>query len=906
MTINYRLTVLAAAVAFACSSWAQQPSDQYQPDQYSAGQFQDASDQSAQTQVDPPTRVARLAYLSGEVSFAPAGENDWVSAQRNRPMTTGDKLYTDNGRAELQVGASSILLDARSNMDFLTLNDQMTQIELTQGAVSINVRRLRGGEVYEVDTPTIAFVADQVGSYRIDVDPNGQATTVSVTRGSGNAIGEGGARVRINEGEAIVFNDAQLSDYRQVALRSGDSFDNYARERIARYERAPARRYVSEEVVGYEDLDDSGEWADAPEYGHVWYPSGVAVDWAPYHDGNWVWQDPWGWTWVDNASWGFAPFHYGRWAYIGTRWGWIPGPVDVSPVYAPALVAFVGGGGFGIDISVGGPIGWFALGPRDVYFPGYRCGRDYFRDVNISNTVVNTTVVNNYYGAFSAGNVNYAQLNYANRMAPGAVTAVPTNAFVSGRPVAASAIAVNRTMLANARVLPRATVAPTAASLVASRGRATPPPAAAMNRTVVAANRPAAAPAPFAQRQALLRQNPGQPLTATQLRTVAAARPGANAPAAMTRSNVRVAGAAAGGIAAGAAAANARASANANAPANVRANAQAQGRAQGQLPSSRFTQQQRGNAQTTPPPRESATAQQNASQNARFNRGAAPPTTPANARANVQAQGRAQGQLPSSRYTQQSRGAPPRESATAQQNASQNARFSRGAAPPSTPANTRSEPQRAQAQAQQRGSASDQRMAQQQRALQQDRSSTQRMEAQNRAAEARANAQAQQRSSASEQRMAQQRAQQQDRASTQRMQAQNRAADARANANVQQHAQAQARVPQEQPQRAQAQRAPMPQREQAPVQQQRAQVQRAPMPQREQAPMQQQRAQVQRAPMPQREQAPMQQRAQAQYREPPRPTQQAPQQRQQQQAPQQRQQAKRKNEKDPNQQNGGG
>ena len=44
---------------------------------------------------DPPSRVARLSYTNGEVSFSPGGTDDWVSAVVNRPMTTGDKLWTD-------------------------------------------------------------------------------------------------------------------------------------------------------------------------------------------------------------------------------------------------------------------------------------------------------------------------------------------------------------------------------------------------------------------------------------------------------------------------------------------------------------------------------------------------------------------------------------------------------------------------------------------------------------------------------------------------------------------------------------------------------------------------------------------------------------------------------------------
>jgi hypothetical protein len=860
MAIHNRFTALAGAVTLACSAWAQQPPEQNYadqqagPDQYSAGQFQDASDQASQNQVDPPSRVARMANLSGEVSFSPAGENEWSRAQRNRPMATGDKLYTTSGRAELQIGTSSILVDERSNMDFLTLNDQMTQVELTQGSLSIDVRNLRGGEVYEIDTPTIAFIADRVGSYRIDVDPNGQVTTVSVRRGGGDAVGEGGKRVHLDQGQRLVFNDSQLSNYQTADLRSGDSFDTYVTERVTRYEHAPARRYVSEEVVGYEDLDDNGTWEDAPEYGHVWYPSGVATDWAPYHDGTWDWVEPWGWTWVDNASWGFAPFHYGRWAYVGSRWGWVPGPVDVAPVYAPALVAFVGGGGFGVDISVGGPIGWFALGPRDVYFPGYRCGRDYFGRVNMSNTIVNTTVVNNYYGAFSSGRVNYAQMNYANRMAPRAVTAVPTAAFASGRPVAASAIAVNRTMLTNARVLPRATVVPTAASLVANRARATAPPAAVMNRNVVAANRPAPAAAPFAQRQALLRQHPGQPVSTTQMRTLAA-QSNARNPAAM-RNNVRVAGAAG----ASTSAANARASARATAAApgvsvnrsaaQTAANTRSAPNANAQLRSSGFAH---GNV-----PRESATAQQHASPNARFERGTSRPVNP------------------------------PRESATAQAHASANARFERGTSQPTqAPRASAATQNRSNAQLRSSGFAHG-NAPREQAGVQHRTTANARMEQQRGNAPVRSSTFATQNRNA-EQQHSQARVQAQSRVNEQRAQAQSHASERVTQPQVreQPRVQAQSRAPEHvmQPQV----------REQPRVQAQSRAPERVTQPQvREQPRVQAQSRAPERVAQPQMREAP---RAQAQYREPQRPTTQR-----EQRAPQQ--QAKRKDDK--RDQNGGG
>ena len=534
-----------ASIAGAQSMPYQPPPDAQQPYQAPPPDGPGAYGDTAPAQNDPPGRVARLSYLNGEVSFTPAGEENWVQAQVNRPVVTGDKLWTDaDAHAELSLGAATVRLDRSSSFDFLNLDDQLAQMELTQGTLNLNVRRVRGNETYEVDTPTIAFVANRDGDYRINVDPNG-GTTVTAWRGSGDAVGEGGRRVTIEEGQSVVFNDSQLSNplVSQINARNHavprNDFDTFVSEREQRYTQA-SHQYVSDDVVGYEDLDQYGTWEDAPQYGHVWYPRDVATDWAPYHDGHWAWIDPWGWTWVDNAPWGYAPSHYGRWSYVGSRWGWVPGPVNVAPVYAPAFVAFVGGGGVSVGFSVGGPVGWFALGPSDVYFPGYRCGRDYFARVNYGSAYVSHTVVNNYYGGWSNGSLNYSQMHYANRDAPRAMTAMRGDAFVAGRPVAGAAIAVNRETFANARVAPRANLMPTRESLVAGRSRATAPPATAINRPVIAANRPAPTAPSFEQRQALLQRNGGQPLSRNQMRTLATQQPANTRGAAAN--NVRVVG----------------------------------------------------------------------------------------------------------------------------------------------------------------------------------------------------------------------------------------------------------------------------------------------------------------------------------------------------------------------------
>ncbi len=149
---------------------------------------------------DPPSRVARLSVLRGDVSFSPAGEDDWHAASLNRPLVSGDKLYTDrDARAELDLGAASVRLDEGSSFSILDLDDRTAQLELTQGTLNLHVRKLYGDQRYEVDTPTLAFVISQPGEYRIDIGSRGDTTRVTVFDGAGEVFGEGGARYRVDD-----------------------------------------------------------------------------------------------------------------------------------------------------------------------------------------------------------------------------------------------------------------------------------------------------------------------------------------------------------------------------------------------------------------------------------------------------------------------------------------------------------------------------------------------------------------------------------------------------------------------------------------------------------------------------------------------------------------------------------
>src|SRR5690348_10229292 len=485
---------------------------------------------------DPPSRVARLAFMRGNVSFNPAGTDDWVAAVVNRPMTTGDKLWSDdNSRAELHLGYAVIRLSDHTGFSFLNLTDDTTQLRLTEGALNIRVRRLGDDETFEVDTPNLALSILRPGSYRINVNEAGDATIVAVREGQGEITG-GGSAYTIHAREEGFFNGVdQLDADIQRAQGDGDDFDQWCYDRDRREEHSASARYVSDDVVGYEDLDEYGGWRPVPEYGNVWFPHTVVVGWAPYRYGHWVWIAPWGWTWVDDEPWGFAPFHYGRWVVVGGVWGWVPSPpravvgvAYVRPVYAPALVAWVGGAHWGVGVVAGGApaagVAWFPLGPRDVYCPSYHVSQRYVTNVNVSNTtIVNRVQVTNIYNnVYVNKTVNVTNVTYQNQTQVNAVTATSHETFVSAGAVHNNMIRVNQREIASAPVAPMTpTVAPQQRSVVGAGAEArVRPPSPVFSRPVVAKTAPPPAPVAFARQQEIVRENGGRPPAVSEMRRV--------------------------------------------------------------------------------------------------------------------------------------------------------------------------------------------------------------------------------------------------------------------------------------------------------------------------------------------------------------------------------------------------
>ena len=468
-------------------------------------------------EADPPGRVARLSYVEGAVSLEPAGMQEWTAAERNRPLTTGDRLWTDQQSvAELDLGDGVLRLGGMTGFAFLNLDDRFAQIQLSSGVLLVRVWDTSSGQSYEIDTPQLAVQLKQPGAYRVEVGEPGNTTLVKVSEGEAVALGSGES-IPIDAHRVMVFTGSASGttlSYSAASLGPPDDLDTWSATRDRQEEESPSRQYVADDTPGTYELDDNGRWQSTPEYGYVWTPAVVTASWVPFRFGHWVWIPPWGWTWVDDAPWGYATFHYGRWVSLRGSWYWVPGPRPLRPVYAPALVAWTHGPGFAGPGAAAPNVGWFPLGPHEVYAPAYRVSDAYLRNVNTANTPITSTsyITDVYQNRIT--NIRYVNSTSA------AISAVPQNVFTSAQRVTGHTLPVTAGTLAAMTVTAAAPpVAPQRLSVLgAGTGPkvAHPPPALA-NRAVIARASPPRSPASFETQLAAIQTNGGRPLARSDL-----------------------------------------------------------------------------------------------------------------------------------------------------------------------------------------------------------------------------------------------------------------------------------------------------------------------------------------------------------------------------------------------------
>ena len=413
-----------------------------------------------QNQGDPPARVGRIAGLTGTVSFRTSADTQWSGAATNYPVASGNAFWTEpSAEVTLEISASRVSLAPQTEFDLTSLDPGGVQAVTAQGETYFHLADLQPDEVWSLQTPRGQIRLTSAGRYNIVAGTTEQPTLVTVLEGSAEIDGPGvSLRIAANETATITGSDpfeGSVGPATRDAFLTARLAAERPPSRPAATIPAPVMAHVAA-MPGGEDLTTTGNWSDAPGYGQVWYPP-VSAGWVPYRQGHWAFVAPWGWTWVDDAPWGFAPFHYGRWMHIGDRWGWTPGQVvdPGPPVYAPALVTFLGiGAAVGIGVGLGaalagGSIGWVPLGPREAFHPWYHASDTYVRQINSTHV---TNVAN-------ITNVN----NFINR---GAATSVPASVMTGSQPVQAAARPVSPQMLASARpVVGQQPIRPTAATL---------------------------------------------------------------------------------------------------------------------------------------------------------------------------------------------------------------------------------------------------------------------------------------------------------------------------------------------------------------------------------------------------------------------------------------------------------
>ena len=427
---------------------------------------------------DPPARVARLAQLAGTVSLEPAGTNEWTQALVNTPLTTGARLYVDHdGHAELEMEQIAVRAWRYTDLTIANLTNTVTQLGLAQGSLHIRTFGLGADSQVEIDTPNGAITVVQPGDVRIDAYTSDGGTLVTVRSGEVQVSGAGVAKF-LGAGQAVHLVGSNPITVLSQRMPGEDPFDVWNQQRDRVYLSSQARRHVNPNTIGSDDLDQYGTWTESNDDGPVWYPAGVPAGWVPYSTGHWGWISPWGWTWVDTSPWGFAPFHYGRWVHAGSRWGWIPGPLGVAPIYSPANVGFVSGTGFstgGVSLAA-----WFPLGPGEPFYPWYFCSPGYFTQLNLTNIrgigpLYKNIDTGNYYRYFHQ-RVVFQRMRFVNRTI--GTIAIPAEEFAAGHVITpATAVRPTAQQLAHEQMIPHPSVAPAQTSVVPRPVNTVPVPA---------------------------------------------------------------------------------------------------------------------------------------------------------------------------------------------------------------------------------------------------------------------------------------------------------------------------------------------------------------------------------------------------------------------------------------------
>jgi len=326
----------------------------------------------------------RMGYIEGDVQINTDDIREWMPASINMPLKSGDRIWVpDDGRAEMQSRSGTFIrLDKNTSADVLRVEEHSGQFNVSSGAVYINFNGT--DNLVQIDTPISSVRINKRSRVNIEVDENGD-TNIAVARGT-VAVEDNVGVTDVKEGDVLVLKRNQ--EARLYNLPAADDWDRWNANRDRMYSaESQSARYVPDDLRYYSrDLDDNGRWVEVRDYGWVWTPrTVVAVDWAPYRTGRWVWIDG-DYVWVSYESWGWAPYHYGRWAHSpSVGWFWVP-PRRGDVYWGPGYVGWVRTESY---------VSWVPLAPGDIYYGRGNYGHGSVNITNV-NININKTVVNVY------------------------------------------------------------------------------------------------------------------------------------------------------------------------------------------------------------------------------------------------------------------------------------------------------------------------------------------------------------------------------------------------------------------------------------------------------------------------------------------------------------------------------
>jgi hypothetical protein len=423
---------------------------------------------------NPPSWVGRIGSVEGAVSVRPAG-GAWADSAVNEPIAAGMSVRTGaQGRVVLRIGAEAIALAPGSEIDIAQLDASGTQLALRHGRIGVRLSRLDPARSIQVDMPRGGVWLLTPGEYDITAGDERIPGRLAVLDGRARFVGKGlDQAVEAGTTAVLSGNDPVTA---AIDGAAPDTIAEWWRSAVAEPADPPALQYVAAAMTGYDLLDEHGTWRNIAGIGPVWAPNTVPDDWAPYRFGHWRHIAPWGWTWVDDMAWGFAPSHYGRWTRLRGRdddepdhWGWVPGKIVADPAYMPAAVAFIGTAGVGLSYpdAFSPAVAWFPLAPGEIYWPEYTDDLAAIRRINVGAVEDAAAIDQATRGDPSAeivhGDYLYRQFT----------SVVPRSVFVAGRPVAAALVRLPQRRLANAPLLTGSPgIAPATPRAVVVAGRA--------------------------------------------------------------------------------------------------------------------------------------------------------------------------------------------------------------------------------------------------------------------------------------------------------------------------------------------------------------------------------------------------------------------------------------------------